>query len=226
MLSQHLPAELLWGAGNTPRTQTSFELLGAAIGSADFIAAHTAVRAAAASTLLKAISELDDPQVGVRLMRSCAGHSRLLHSMRCVPPTAQEFDQQVRSCFSSLRSAQHDGSAAYLASLGASQALCGRLDQHNTAASWRASAHASQALALFNASLPAPQDLSLAAALGKTQKALTQILDQAGWHEQLSNCSLVAQALLHSEAEPGSRAFLAARPHGHWRLEPAVFVTA
>lgn len=46
---------------------------------------------------------------------------------------------------------------------------------------------------MFHASQPAAQHLLLIAALGKTQKALRQILD-----EQLSNCSLVAQALLPS----------------------------
>ena len=50
-----------------------FEFLGAPIGTHDFCNNHSADRAKQAEKLLAEISELDDPQVGLRLMCSCAG---------------------------------------------------------------------------------------------------------------------------------------------------------
>ena len=61
-------------------------LLGAAVGEDAFVAAHASERATAPSQLLDVISGLDDPQVGLRLLRSSGGHFRLVHSMRCTPP--------------------------------------------------------------------------------------------------------------------------------------------
>ena len=91
-------------------------LLGAAVGEDAFVAAHASERATAPSQLLDAISGLDDPQVGLRLLRSSGGHFRLVHSMRCTPPAAQldsfkAFDQGARACFSSFTGLHmHNGS--------------------------------------------------------------------------------------------------------------------
>eukprot|EP00435_Cladocopium_sp_Y103_P050554 s2413_g15.t1 len=145
-LSAALPAPLLWGDGGADRVLRQFEFLGAAIGDDAFVALHTAQRVTKTAALLDAIAELDDPQVALRLLRACAGHTRLLHSMRCNPPLAQQdalahFDSLVRDCFSSftgglaqaglnLRSTHLDASAAYLASVGGSAARCLSLDSH------------------------------------------------------------------------------------------------
>ena len=51
------------------------------------------------------------------------------------------------------------------------------------------------------------------------------LLDTASWDRQLQTATVVSQAVLRSEAEPGARAFLAAPPSGKTRMEPAVFVT-
>lgn len=106
-LSTALPAALLWGDGGVGRVLRNFEFLGAAIGNDAFVAQHTATRVAKTTALLEAIAELEDPQVALRLLRASAGHSRLLHSMRCNPPLAQQaalehFDSLVRDCFSSF----------------------------------------------------------------------------------------------------------------------------
>ena len=102
-LAAHLPQALLTdGAGNS-RVQRNFALLGAAVGDDDFVSTHAQDRTVAASQLLDAIGGLDDAQVGVRLLRSSAGHCRMVHSMRCSPPGPQMdsfkmFDQRVRAC--------------------------------------------------------------------------------------------------------------------------------
>ena len=74
------------------------------IGDDAFIGEHTAKRAAQAG---EPVAELEDPQVGLRLLRACAGFSRMVHSMRCNPPCAQAtalatFDGLVQRCFGDL----------------------------------------------------------------------------------------------------------------------------
>ena len=100
-LATKFPDTLLRTSSGESKVQTHFELLGAAIGDAAFIAAHTTARVAKASALLDAIASLEDPQVGLRLLRSCAGHTRMVHSLRCNPPepqlaALQAFDHKVR----------------------------------------------------------------------------------------------------------------------------------
>lgn len=252
-LSAHLPPALVLDSSGQSRVQANFELLGAAVGDAAFIAAHTQKRTTSALDLLDAISTLDDPQVALRLLRSSGGHCRMVHNMRCTPPSAQlqgfkAFDQGVRACFSSftglhptdgqwqqaargfdqaglgLRSAHLDGAAAYLASFGKSRELCRQLDPMLGDAELLASGHAAAALDLYNGHLPAAQKAILPTCLGQTQKQLTQALDAASWDAQVSTSSLTGRALLLSEATQGGRAFLTARPAGPLCLEPAIFL--
>ena len=151
------PSALTTDAAGHSRVLRDFELLGAAFGSHAYIAAHTQTRVDKASDLLAAIEELRDPQVGLRLLRSCAGHARVVHVMRCNPPSAQHaalvaFDTRTRHCFAALtglhlnrvqwhqagrgfaqaglglRLAAADAPAAYLASCGGAARACGQLD--------------------------------------------------------------------------------------------------
>ena len=248
-LTTALPAPLLWGDGGADRVLRHFEFLGAAVGSDAFVASHTAQRVSKAVPLLDAIAELEDPQVALRLLRACAGHTRLLHSMRCNPPQPQQaalehFDGLVRACFSSftglhleqaqwlqatrglsqaglsIRSTSLDAAAAYLASVGGSAARCLTLDAQYGGAS--ASPMVGAALATYNQTIPAP--LSVDVALAQRQKALVGHTDLAAWNLQLDQASPIRKALLLSEAQPGGRAFLAATPAGRKRMEPAVFI--
>ena len=156
-LLQHFPPELLHNPDATCRVQRSFELLGAPVGDASYVASHTTARVQAAHPLLQALGELEDPQVGLRLLRSCASHCKLTHSLRSSPlfggtPGLPEFDDLVRECFSSLtglhltasqweqaarglsqaglglRSVVKDAPAAYLASVGGCAQSCRELD--------------------------------------------------------------------------------------------------
>ena len=63
------------------------------------------------------------------------------------------------------------------------------------------------------------------AALSSKQRDISQFLDSAYWVAQLGRSSPVAQAVLHSEAGLGARAFLNAMPSGRTRMEPAAFIT-
>ena len=215
-----------------------------------FVASHTHARVDKAGALLEAIGELEDPQVALRLLRSCAGHARIVHSIRCTPPAAHPdaltaFDLKVRSCFSSLsgihldsaqweqanrsfaqaglglRSAARDASAAYLASVGSTSGRAADLHPVHANQSPSYQAAVQDALSSFNTLVPVP--LSADTALSKTQRALTQLADKASWEQQLCNAPISTQAILRSEAEPGARAFLAAVPFGRTRMEPAAF---
>ena len=210
---------------------------------------RTASRVEKAATLLDAVGELTDPQVGLRLLRVSAGHARVLHSLRCVPPQfqgepLQDFDQRVRACFGGLtglhldttqweqaargfaqaglvlRSAGADAPAAYLASLGGCVDLCVQLDPHYLDTRLADTSNVQAALQAYSAR---GGSFTADEALTRRQKALTSKLDDVSWARQLAAAPLTAQALLRSEAEPGARAFLVAVPHGATRMDPATF---
>ena len=251
-VSQLLPVELLRGPDGVSRFQRSLDLLGAAVGDDAFVSAHTNARVDAAAPLLEALAQLEDAQVGLRLLRSCAGYARLVHSMRCTPPTCQHdalqrFDSLVWSSFAGitglhldaaqlrqaarafahaglgLRSAARDAFAAYLASVGGCAKACQKLDPAYGSAPLANDPYVLQALAGHNALL-SEGALAPEAALAAKQKALTALADAASWREQLAASSVVGRAVLHSEAEPGARAFLAASPSGRTRMDSAIFV--
>lgn len=94
-------------ANGQHRLLTDFEFLGAAIGTGACLASHTSSRSAAAGKLSDAIAQMEGPQVGVWLLCHSAAFSRLVHSMRCVPPTAQQAalatcDSKVHECLVQL----------------------------------------------------------------------------------------------------------------------------
>ena len=103
-LSNRLPPELLRTPDGASRLQWNFELLGAAVGDVAFSAVNTLERVDKAAPLLEALGELEDAQVALRLLRSCAGHCRMVHTARCCPsrgvmPALEKFDSLVKECF-------------------------------------------------------------------------------------------------------------------------------
>ena len=99
-LAASFPEDLLKREDGASRILRHFDFLGAAIGDSAFVQAHTERCVVDAGKLLEALSELEDPQVGLRLLRACAGYTRMVHSMRCNPPAAQvsalrAFDRQL-----------------------------------------------------------------------------------------------------------------------------------
>ena len=156
-LRNHFPVPLLQTEQGASRVASNFALLGAAIGDDDFVRSHTAERAAKAGDLLDGLGGLPDPQVALRLLRTCAGFSRMVHSMRCNPSHAQGlafsmFDGMVRRSLGDftgihlttqqwlqasrglafgglgLWSCEQHAPAAFLASVGACISGCQALD--------------------------------------------------------------------------------------------------
>ena len=250
-----LPAPLVVDpATGVSRVHRNFELLGAPIGDGRYCAAQTADRGRQAGELLDAIASLEDPQVALRLLRSCAGYARVTHSMRCTPPDdhlegMQSFDEGVRGCFSAftgihpdteqwsqaglglkhgglgLRPSALHAPAAYLASVGASAAACAQLDANFAPPAVLGDPLVADALQSLNRGLPAGARLSVAAALSSRQRHLSQALDEAVLARRTARASLVDRATIASEAEPGARAFLVATPGGPMRMEPCVFIS-
>ena len=82
----------------------NFELLGGPVGSPQYCNQHTQARVTKALRVLNALGECPDPQVALQLLRTCAGFSKMVFSIRVVPASyhteaLQTFDAQVRACF-------------------------------------------------------------------------------------------------------------------------------
>jgi len=139
----------------------NFELLGGPIGSAEYCNAHTTERVEKATKLLSALGELPDPQVALKLLRHCAGFSKMVYSARVVPsvdhrPALKAFDEAVRACFEQftclslddgywtlatlstgksglgIRAIAEHCDAAFLASRTSCHELCRELDPQHT----------------------------------------------------------------------------------------------
>ena len=174
-----LPDALLRHADGTCKVSQNFEFLGAAVGDAAFMQSHTKERAAKAGDLLDAIGVPEDPQVALRLLRACGGFTRMVHSMRCTPPTAHRlalnmFDGMVRRCFGDfsgihpsdgqwdqatrglnfaglgLRATSLHAAGAYIASVGASLEACVDIDSAFSATAVKAAAGLQEGVAGLN----------------------------------------------------------------------------
>ena len=236
------------------RVRRNFELLGAAIGDDEFIHAHTAERAAKAGDLLDALGELEDPQVGLRLLRASAGFARMLHSMRCNPPTPQMaglqmFDGMVRRSFGDftglhptssqwqqaalglahgglgLRSTADHAPAAFLASWASTLPSAGELDVTFQVDEATQCRHVTAAFASFSMAVGPGTVMDMDMVLTSKQRKLSDLLDSASWHGHLGQAGVTEKATLLSEASLGGRAFLNAVPAGKTRMEPALFIS-
>ena len=209
-----------------------------ALGTGAFLASHTSSRSAAAGKLLDAIAQLEDTQVGVRLLCHSATFSRLVHSMRCVPPTAQQaalttFDSKVHECLVQLTGFPLGQTSLQQAARGLSWAGLGlRSTARHAAGAYLGGCLIGGLDPLFSSHLVADLDgalqlyngasgrvLTKDAALALTQKQLSHQFDSASWDSQFSIASVAGRAILLSETEPGARAFLNAVPHGRTRME-------
>ena len=98
------------------------EFLGAGIGTPEFINSLAASRVEKASHLHNLITELDDPQSELTLLRSCAGVCKITHALRTSPPSAiidaaSSFDDSLRNSLEKLCQAPINDSAWSQASL-------------------------------------------------------------------------------------------------------------
>ena len=98
------------------------EFLGAGIGSPRFVNELNASRAEKAANLQSLITEMDDPQCELLLLRSCAGVCKVTHALRTSPPNAigdsiSTFDESLRRSLEKICQASINDSAWSQASL-------------------------------------------------------------------------------------------------------------
>ena len=223
---------VIWSGG--------FEFLGAPIGTAAFCESHAAARAEQARSLLAAIAELPDPQVGLRLIRSCGGFCRLVFSARVVGPdlhatSLRAFDGTVRAAVSELTAlslsdqqwaqagrsfrtgglglrGERHAAAAYLASRAATRDKCAEIDPHFV---WDISSTGSdvaRAFALLAAVLPPEARPAADDPRLASQKHLSKLVDEADLSAQLASAGAAERANLRSETLWGASGFLSAVP--------------
>ena len=228
-------------------TNGCFEILGASIGDEAFCNAYTQDKTRTASSLLDKISQLDDPHVSTRLLRNCAGVCKITHNMRMVPThlhanALANFDEEVRKTFCKttgllpddgqwaqaclgfrhaglgFRSAAHHGEAAYLASACASREKCRNLLPTFSLDGDMPASHFGLNLASFNAKLPADKDLTPQSIVGRSQKSMSEALDECTYNVRLQNVSLTDKAAIILEGQVVAKEFWQVVPNKSFGL--------
>ena len=237
------PRGLLVDSGGNDRVTWSggFEFLGAPIGNQAFCESHAAGRVQQAKSLLTTISELPDPQVGLRLIRVCAGFCRLVYSARVVSPDAhrdslRQFDELTRNSVCDLlgldltdrqwaqvgrsfrtaglglRSSERHAACAYMASRAATKDKCLEIDPHFIWNIDTDGSDAARALRALSAALPPDTGLTPQDPRLASQRTLSRLLDESELAAHLATADPAEAANLHSETLWGANGFLSATP--------------
>ena len=185
-----------------------------------------------------------DPQVALLLLRQCGGFCKLVHLSRSTPPSLvadalRLYDDDVRQCFTEctsvdtpdhawqqaqhslsrgglgLRCLSHHSSAAYIASLTASDS--GSNTNH----------HLLQSLQLYNSLVPLAEAVSMEAVLELPghQKELSSRLEDQQFRLFFQSLSLPNRARLLSASSPHASAWLQVVPAPglNLHLDPSEF---
>ena len=170
-LTANFPAQLLADAHGNSRVHRILDRLGAAIGTPDLVAGHTLQRVHADKQLLDAICVVGKTEDRLCLLRVCAGHCHLVHSLRCNPPAAQrpallQFGAHVGACFSSFNGSHLNPSEWVQSSVGFGHAeLCLRETATYSAASLQSVPNMVKTLAAFDAQVAGGVPLAAGAVL-------------------------------------------------------------
>jgi hypothetical protein len=242
-LNSLFPRDILYDHHGQDRVvrDGNFEFLGAPIGNDEFCASSTKQRVVEASKTISAICKHTDPQIGLRLLRSCSGFCKMVYSVRVIAPHAhmaelRRFDSLVRQAFSDLtglhptdaewgqatrgfdsaglglRSTVDHGLGAYLASRANSWARCREIDEHFTWEIDSPNSAPASALTAINALLAPEQQLSAETLPTTRQKAISAKIDEAKFQRQFAASPIPQKASLNSERLPGASGFLSAVP--------------
>ena len=212
-----------------------FEFLGAPIGDSEFCNSHAGERVNKARKLLSAIGELPDPQIGLRLVRSCAGFCRLVYSARVVCPDAhqpalQEFDSIIKETISDLtglsfsdrqwaqagrsfktaglglRSGSRHAACAYLSSRASTRDKCLQIDPNFVWDIDSPGSDASRAFQALAATLPPENQLTTDDSRLASQRTLvSKLVDEADFACQYASADAGERANLLSESLCGAR---------------------
>ena len=225
----------------------NFEFLGAPIGSAEYCGAFTSERVAQAKVTLDAVAKLTDPQVGLRLLRHCAGFCKMVYSMRVTDPEAHSaallaFDELQRATFTEitglrpndaqwgqaqrgfthsglgLRSVARHAPGAYLASCAATQAQCLAADAGFVCDVDTPQSAPARALVALNGMLPGGSPVTMENMAKLRQKDISTMIDKVAHEDFFNSASVSDRATLLSESLPGASGFLSAAPSKEFGL--------
>ena len=206
-----------------------FEVLGAAVGSPEFVSSCLQKRVQKVVSLLENLSYLDDPQCALGILRYCLGTPKLVYSLRTNTPTRhlidvlKVFDSSQRDALDQIigtvtcdnvwmqstmpinisglgvRQSQEQYKAAYVGSVLASDDLVQKITNQRASDS-RVFKELYESLELFNLN-------------SYTQKKIQEVVDTEKFSELLRNQSSNREkARLQSLCLPHSGAWLAAPP--------------
>ena len=221
--------------------------MGAPIGTQAYCAEFMASRVTKAKKTLDAIARLEDPQVGLRLLRNCASFCKMVYAARTADPAAMQepfaaFDKDVRSCFTELtgfsptdtewtqaqlglghaglglRSAVRHAPAAYFASRVGTRHLCGQMDPAYVWDDNEPGSALSSALSALAASLPPSKQALLQPSGTLKQKDLSDALDKVDFERRLAGAEAAVKAAVLSETLKGASGFITAIPCKALRL--------
>lgn len=207
----------------------NFEFLGAPIGDSAFCEQHASERVDKARKLLTAISTLPEPQVGLRLIRTCAGFCRLVYSARVVCPDFQSaalrsFDRSIRDSVDELtglslsdrqwaqagrsfknaglglRSGERHAACACIASRAATRDKCREIDSHYLWDIEVLGSDVGRAFAALLAVLPPGTELHADDGRLPSQRSLSSLLGDAEHESQVASAETAEAANLRSEA--------------------------
>ena len=221
--------------GNLSQRSTSphFLLLGSPVGDADFCANHVLKLRNANKKLLDSLCKLEDPQVALHLLRTCASFCKFVYVARTTPPQLvhkplQLCDNDIRSSLSQFAALQLTDAAWSQAQLSLSMGGLGLRStaRHCTAA--YITSHTSSmpgiltvglrsALELYalHLELAGPVDDLLVQdwlAKAPAQRSLSIKFEKKDQSALLSHCSVVDSIRLLSVSSPRSAAWLQAIP--------------
>src|SRR6185437_13728325 len=222
----HFPDEL-----RTRSTSPHFLLLGSPIGDPGFCSLHVESLRAANSKLLERLKQLEDPQVALHLLRTCAGFAKFVYVARTTPPhlvssSLLKCDEDIRASLESFAALQLTNTAWDQAQLSLSSGGLGlrSLSTHCVAAYINShlcalpnllTASLRGAFALYSAQLGKPvDDLAIASMVDNppSQRTLSSKLERLVYSRLYSDALVGDKLRLISVAARRSAAWLQAMP--------------
>jgi hypothetical protein len=212
-------------------TTPNFVLLGSPIGDAHFCASHIDMLRTKNKKLLDAICQLEDPQVSLHLLRTCASFCKFVYIARTTPPQLiydplKQCDIDFRSCLARLAALQLSDMAWSQAQLALSSGGLGlrSTSRHCTAA--YISSHTRSLPKLLTSDLQAAFQMfseHLGEDVGEqltsrwleeppTQHSLSVKLEKKDLVSLVAGASIVDRIRLHSVSSSRSSAWLQALP--------------
>ena len=206
-----------------------FVLLGSPFGGAEFCASHVKKLCESNRKLLARITKLEDPQVALHLLRTCASFSKFVYLTRTTPPLLlgdelSQCDNDIREAFASMTALQVSNLAWHQAQLSlargglglrsvAEHAAATYISSHIRALPDLVSPHVEAAVDIFSQQLGSVQSLEKLMEAPPSQRSLSSKLEDlraASLRDQL--VGLADRLRLASTAAPRSAAWLQALP--------------